>query len=192
MGKYFKRYAALGFAVVLLACAAVAQAEKTSSTQAPVIYIPAPKPGGFVWHGEGGGEAKVEVTINADEPSSTARHSYLVTSLDKEIRYCVPSVKAGSISVSGSPKAAMKMVGTGDRQECRIYFDTKFEFVYEPRFEKGKRVFADEIRLDFYGGDGQWICEKSAGVYIVESLTPPGGYDMDVYGGWKLLGITEH
>ncbi len=180
MGKRFKRYAAIGMIVLLVICAVAAQAEKAVSgpggPEAPVIYIPAPKAGGFVWHGGSGDDRKVKVTSIIGDQKGLERFAYSVTSNDEKIKYCVPSVKAGSISVSESKKAAMKMVGSGDAQECRIYFDKDFEFVYEPRFEKGAKVFEDEICLDFYGENGQWICKKAKSLFIGMNI-PAYEYD---------------
>jgi hypothetical protein len=184
MKKRFKRYMAFGLAVLMIVCAAAAQAES-------MVSMPGDQAGqddGVFRYRENGAEEKVDVTM-IEEGQSPGRFTYHVTSHDAKIKYCVPSVRMGSISVVQSPEAVMKLVSSGGKQECRIYFYGNFELVYEPFFGKETKGFGDEIQLDFYLDNGQWICKKTVALCIGLDI-PPDNRDID--GGWRELGLASH
>ncbi len=180
MVKEFKRYAALSLVILLVVCALAAQAENVVSKPGDM----AGQDDGVFRYRENGAEEKVDVTL-IEEEQMPERFSYHVTSHDAKIKYCVPSARMGSISVGESNAAEMKLVLIGGKQECRIYFDREFEFVYEPSIGIGTKAFGDEIQLDFYLENGQWICKKTVSLSF--------GFDIphdnrNIEGGWRELG----
>lgn len=184
MEKKFKEYVALGLAVLLIVCAFYAQAES-------VGFKPGDRSGqddGVFRYRENGAEEKVDVTM-IEEGQSPGRFTYLVTSHDTNIKYCVPSARMGIISVVQSPEAEMKLVTSVGKQECRIYFCGNFKLAYEPFFGAKAKGFGDEMQLDFYLDNGQWICKKTVALGIGLNI-PPDNHDID--GGWRELGLASH
>jgi hypothetical protein len=183
MNKKFTRVAAFGLVILLIGCVLAAQAES-------IVAKPGEKTGqddGVFRYRERGAEEKVDVTM-IEDGQWPDRYIYQVASHDEKIKYCVPSARMGSISVVQSPAAEMKLVSIGGKQECRIYFNGDFKLVFEPYIGIGMKVFGDEIEMDFYLDNGQWICKKT--------VTAAGGFNLPPdnrnIGGWRELGLALH
>lgn len=179
MKKRFNRVTAFGLAILLAACNMAAHAENAGDR--------AGQDDGVFRYRENGAEENVDVTM-IEEGQSPGRFTYQVACHDEKIKYCVPSARMGSISVIQSPAAEMKLAAAYGRQECRIYFYGDFKLVYEPYIGNGTRIIGDEIQLDFYLENGQWICKKT--------VTAAGGFNLPPdnrgIGGWRELGLALH
>jgi hypothetical protein len=183
MKKSFKRYASFGLIILLIVCTLAAQAESIVSKPDD----PTGRDDGVFKYRERGAEEKVDVTM-IEEGQSPGRFTYQVTSHDEKIKYCVPGAMFGSISVVQSPAAEMKLVSIGGKQECRIYFYGDFKLVYELYIGKGMKNFGDEIQLDFYLENGQWVCKKLVSLGFGLDI-PPDNRNID--GGWRELGLAS-